>query len=348
MSLLLRIQEWIYGPVGASSKDDEQASKPGTGLGGGTDDPANPKAMSYRRLSVLVAVLACAQLLVPLRGQAENIPKLAHTTVVSGSQAAGIRVELPSKTKFGDPLAGQSSLKVEGGGLFAGFALVAEDVPDREGYVFLGGRLQTAAGPRYFVNVGGDWFSFGGGKYFSLDPGIYTLYLLPGSGATKVTLTFKDLKGTTHLSPSNRVAYQVKAGDRSYDRVPGDNYYATGATSTLQGRGLVFGAAWFETDVHAVTNSNTCFWRNEPRDPDAYSPECGSTEVSDPGNYWGGSGTIDYSVSADRVFKLFLGSWHPFSSGFSKPGLKYGVSHVVETGSTPEGFDSLAFWLTYL
>jgi hypothetical protein len=304
--------------------------------------------MDYRRLAVLVAALACAQLLVPVHGQAENIPKLAHTTIVSGSEAAGIRVELPRKTRFGDPLAGQSSIEVTGKGSFAGFALVAEDVPESEGYVFLGGRLPESAGSRYFVDVGGDWFSIGGGKYFSLDAGVYTLYLLPGSGETRVTLTFKDLAGTTRLSPSDRVAYQWRAGDRSFDRVPGDNYYATGAAGILQGRGLVFGAAWFETDVHAVTNSDTCFWRNEPRDPDAYTPHCGSTFVSDPGNLWGSHGTIDYGVSANRVFKLFLGSWHPFSSGFSKPGLKYGVSHVVETASTPEGFDSLGFWLTYL
>ncbi len=294
----------------------------------------------------MLAFIAMVVGLGPAAGGASSVPELAHTTIISGSRAGGVRVELPDKTRFGDPLNGVASVKVEGNGDFAGFALVAEDVPKRDGLVFFGGRLPRSAGSRYFTDFGGDWFSVGGGKWFGLDPGIYTLYLLPGSGDTTVTLTFEDLEGTTRLSPVIPTEFQAKVSKPRFGDLPSDNYYAAGETARLEGRGLVGGMTWFETGPHAVTDARVCFWRNAPRDPDGYGPTCGDTFLTEPGNSWNSSEMIHYGAGIDDHFGLLTGSWHPFKTRYERP--RWGISHIVTSASVMKGVGSLGFWLTYL
>jgi len=300
-----------------------------------------------RQLLGLLAIISCLAVAFPLPVEAEPGPRLARVTFISGATAGAIPVHLDSKAKIANPLMNEGSVVVTGGGdSFGGFALVAENVPDREGFVLLGGRLPKSAGSRHFIDIGGDWFTFFPGKSYSLRPGDYSLYLLPGDGRTTVKLTFDGLTGSTHLVPTETVSYASRSGEESTPITLG-NYRTTTATSALDGKGLVFGATWFTAPTHAATEADVCFWRNEPRQPNSQLPNCGSGEVVEPGNLWGSSGSVDYGPSGEEVFKFYSSSWHPFSSGFDKPGLRYGVSTSITTAVPPDEIGSLGFWLSY-
>lgn len=69
--------------------------------------------------------------------------------------------------------------------------------------------------------------------------------------------------------------------------------------------------------------------------------------MTDPGNLWDHSGTIDYGAGTDRPFRIYYGSWRPFETGFDKPGMKYSESVVVQSASAIESIGSLGIWLTY-
>ena len=302
--------------------------------------------MRFRHL-VLVTVLFAAPFGLPPEAGAVDRTDLARVTYISGSHAGAIDVHLDRKARIANPLLSKRPLSVtdEGKG-FAGFALVATDVDNWEGFVLLGGRLPRSAGGRSFIDIGGDWFTFGASKSYSLKPGDYTLYLLPGSGETTVKLIFDGLDGTTRLTPTRSTSYETAVTGNA-SGLPVNNYHYTSSTAKLAGEGLVFSSTWFTADAHAATDTDICFWRNEPRDPDSRLPDCGSTLMTDPGNLWASSGTVSYGPSAEKVFKFFSSSWHPASSGFSKPGARYGTSTTIETAVPPHGIGALSFWLTY-
>ena len=307
---------------------------------------ANHRGMRFRILPLTSAIIAATFAFQPTVTAAET-PGLAGVTYISGSRAGAVEVHLGRKAHIANPLLSQGSVRVTGAGKgFAGFALVATDVPEREGFVLLGGKLPRSAGGRSFLDIGGDWFSIGTSKRYALDPGDYTLYLLPGKGETVVRLELDELQGETTLTPTRSTAYRSDVSANA-SGLPTENYQYTSSTGKLDGKGLVFASTWFTADAHAVTDTDICFWRNDPRDPDSRLPNCGSTLMTDPGNLWGSSGTISYGPSTEDVFKLFTGSWHPFSSGFDKPGLRYGTSTTIETVVPPHNVGALSFWLTY-
>ena len=298
------------------------------------------------RLLVLVSLIA-TPLAVPGQGRAADRTDLARVTYLSGSRAGAVDVHLDRRARIANPLMSEGSLSVTDPGKgFAGFALVATNVPDRKGFVLLGGRLPKSAGGRSFIDIGGNWFTFGANKSYSLEPGDYSLYLLPGSDETTVKLIFDGLEGSTRLTPSRFTPYEAAVSDNS-SGLPVDNYHYTSSTGRLEGKGLVFSSTWFTADAHAATDTDICFWRNEPRDPDSKLPNCGSTVMTDPGTLWGSSGTVSYGPSAEKVFKFFSSSWHPASAGFEKAGLRYGTSTTIETAVPPRNISALSFWLTY-
>lgn len=303
--------------------------------------------MKLRTLLVLTGLIATSLASAQPPVQAAETPELAHVTYLRGSQAGRIDVHLDHNARITNPLISKGSVDVDAPGKgFAGFALVATNVVDREGFVLLGGRLPKVAGDRSFIDIGGDWFTFGASKTYGLKPGDYSLYLLPDDGQTTVKLVFDGLEGTTNLAPTRATDFETTVSANS-SGLPIDNYHYTSSTGKLAGRGLVFASSWLTADAHAGTDADICFWRNGPRDPDSKLPNCGSTVITEPGNLWGSSGTIDYGPSANEVFKFFSSSWHPFSSGFDKPGLRYGTSTSIESMVPPSSIGSMSFWLTY-
>lgn len=122
-------------------------------MAGLTSLPANPSWMKLRTLAVVTVLIAAPiGLSAPVR--AADRTDLARVTYISGSQAGAVDVRLDRKARIANPLMGERSLSVtDAGEGFAGFALVATDVADREGFVLLGGRLPKSAGGRSFIDI---------------------------------------------------------------------------------------------------------------------------------------------------------------------------------------------------
>ncbi|MDQ3914813.1 MAG: hypothetical protein M3323_05695 [Actinomycetota bacterium] len=299
-------------------------------------------------MAVLLLVVAAGVVV----GQADARPaeraRLAGTTILTGARAGAVKVHLAQKATIRNPIHDQGSLRIAGRGNLAGFALVAENVPDREGWVLVGGRLESAGQPVYFLDLGGDWIAPRGATKFTVKPGDYALYLLPDSEMTEVVLRFKGLDGVARLSPTQPTSYRHEALSSNSPVTAADQHFSGTAVGALGGRGLVFVATWFRTHFHAATSAKTCFWRNEPEEPHASLPNCGDFVALQPSNWWGSSHWVDDRSAVEPTTRFYSGSWHPFSSGFSKRGARYGVSVSVDTASLPDDdVNSLAFWLTY-
>lgn len=300
----------------------------------------------FSRIAVSLLLLIGLSFGSSAQAQPSSIPALARTTVLTGSQTGAARVRLDEMATIANPSVSKASVRVSGPGPFAGFALVATDVPNREGFVLLGGRLANSGQRKVFLDVAGDWVAPQGQETFILQPGDYLIYLLPGSGTTTVKLTFEGLEGALTLTPLAEAHYALKSPLPYFAETPTKTYYAIGSTNYLGGRGLIYGATWFKTDVHIATSSKACFWRNEPAYPVGYLPTCGDLLLVQPGNFWSSDQWADPTPSIGPVSKFYSGSWHPFSAGF-KGRLRYGLSITVQSASAVEEVGSVGLWITY-
>jgi hypothetical protein len=163
--------------------------------------------------------------------------------------------------------------------------------------------------------------------------------------SAEVTLRFQGVQGATTVPATNPVQHKVSVPE-TVTSTASNNYYATGDVAPLGGKGLVFATSWVHAPVHSMTTVSHCFWRNRPAQT-GHLPNCGSAEVVEPGNLWGGSTDVDPGPSADPSFRIFYGSWFPYESGFRKRGLRYGYSASIETASVVDEIGSLGLWLTY-
>lgn len=272
--------------------------------------------------------------------------RLAGSTILTGSRAGVVKVHLAEKATIHNPSDDPGSLRVSGPGDFVGFALVADEVPGRDGWVLVGGRVGQGAQAFHFLDVGGDWTAPLAANNFAVKPGNYSLYLLPGSGPTEVAIRFEGIEGTARVTPTRPTAVGYQSLESGVG--PGAaQHFTAKAVGILGGKGLVFAAAWFEAEIHAATSAKTCFWRGEPSEPHASLPNCGEALLIHPGNWSASSHWIDDVPSTDASMRFYSGSWHPFRAGFTKPGARYGVSVAVESASTLRDVGSVAFWLTY-
>jgi hypothetical protein len=273
--------------------------------------------------------------------------ELAGTTILTGARAGVVRVRLAQEATIADPVSDPAALRISGPGEFAGFALVAEGIPGREGWVLIGGRVSGASQEVHFLDLGGDWTAPLTASSFTLKPGNYSLYLLPGSGPTEVAIRFGGIEGASRLRPARSTVFGYESLRSASTPSVAEQHYTGSAVGALGGKGLVFAATWFEAEVHAATSAKTCFWRNEPPEPHASLPNCGEALVLRPGNWSASSHWVDDAPSTEPSTRFYSGSWHPFRAGFTKPGARYGVSVAVESASLVRDVNSLAFWLTY-
>jgi len=304
--------------------------------------------LPMRKVMVLSSAILLGMTHVGLASASKPAPpiELAGITRITGTKPGYVSVNVPKTVRLRNPLLGGKDVHVEGRGDFVGFALVPER-PSAQDHTLLGGRLPESAGRRMFLFDVGSFFADSIiRKWIHVHKGEYRLYLLPGKAYAEVELRIDGLQGGLEVQATHEVQYKAGITKTKYSS-PGHNYYSAGGTSSLGGRGLVFGTVWMNTALHGVTNADVCFWRNQPQDPAGYGPNCGGAFVIEPGNLWDSNGTIDHGAGTHRPFRMYYGSWQPFESGFGKPGLKYGQSVVVQSASAIESIGSLGVWLTY-
>ena len=274
--------------------------------------------------------------------------ELKGTTRIVGSQPGYVTVVLPEDVKLRNPLISDDQIQVRGKGDFVGVALVGQGPASSRGHVYLGGRLPQSAGGRIFFDDPRAFYANNlYPRWIHIHRGEYRLYILPGKGEAEVQLRFRGLPGEVELHPTDQVSYEAELTEPRHT-TPGGNYYAAGGTGTLEGRGIVFGAAWLSTSVHAATYADVCFWKGAPDETSGYAPTCGTTPVIslDNGMYSLGT-TVDPQAGTDKPFRMHYGAWEPHHIGFDDPGAEYGQSVIIGSASAMESIGSMALWLSY-
>lgn len=297
--------------------------------------------MARKLLFTVIMLLVGAPwvLSVPFADAADH----SQSVDLQGRHASYVTIRLPEGARLDNPWLKRASrdISVNGSGRFVGFALVEDGAKPH--HVFIGGRLPESTDRRLFV------FAANGGfpdsistRTITIPRGTYRLYILPGDGPAKIRINFSS---PVSISSRERAAVDYKQRRMRPLLDSGlDNMHSAGATSEVDSNALLFQASWFENDVHVATNHDACFWRGEPSRPEAYLINCGSTEVTDPGNLWSSQGTTDLRTSSGNDLRMYYGSWILHQSGFRRGA--FGQSFDLQSASMIKGLDSLAIWLT--
>lgn len=303
------------------------------------------KKLLQLALPTLVAISLSAPLGDTVASATPSAPVLGSKTVITGDAPGYVRVHIPRDLKLKNQWAGGdvSPLRVRGKGRFIGFALV-EESSDQGKDIYIGGRLPESAGRRLFIfQLNG--LSWAEAPDHRIHRGSYRLYLLPGDGPSKVTLRLPLEEGIKRLSPTEPVFYESRKLKPFPPYSSGLwNVYSAGGTQVLPSKGLLFQAAWFRNSAHVLSQHSACFWVGRPNQPAASTVECGSTELTDPGNLWADETVIDYRSSVGRNIRLYYGSWLPEGAGFERG--RFGQTFNLHTASLVEGLDSLGIWLS--
>lgn len=277
-------------------------------------------------------------------GRPETPVSLKGRTVISGDRPGYVDVVVERATWVRNPwLPGSkpAPLVIEGGGRFTAFALVGTAAgEDVEPPAYFGGRLPPSGGAKpFFLELGG--FSDGlDHTRVDIVPGRYRLYLFPGWTSAEIRLRLHNLRGKAVLQPSAPAAYVAKRMAPYHSETP-PNVFSAGAASEIEGRGLLFQAAWFWNDGHALTDHDACFWRGEPRRPLAETANCGDLELYEPPGIQRSKGTTDGRPSVGRDFRFYYGDTQVERHGRRT----WGQSINLQSAALVDDVHSLAVWL---
>lgn len=245
---------------------------------------ARSSSAHSRTVAPKTAVAALAAGAVASNNRAHAAPArrtdLAGVTNLTGSRTAFVDVRVPRIARLGEPLAPSraGSVRVQGGGRFAGFALVRAGLP-KDGPVLVGGRFGFLdrqgfrPGAALVASLAGPQ----DGLDFILPPGNYRLYLLADGKPAKVTLRLSGLSGTATIAPTRPAPLVVQGGTSPLDPqapVGLRNVYADGGDLRINRPTINFTTFGMRHDVHTESTYTTCIHTQKPAGPSPYAPGC--------------------------------------------------------------------------
>lgn len=319
--------------------------------------------MHGRRLAVSLAIVA--GMLVPATGTLaaesycntppEDLPSVLPEPVsacgsmtLTGGEAAYLRVFFPEGIVLQNPwISGESNFALTGSADFVGFVIV-EDVADPPPG-WLGGRLPATGGSRLFVERIGTIFESPDPTY-EIPAGDYRIYLLTEGAPAELSLTLEGLSGSLALPVRHPVAYDAQLPEEYEETAPAPQLYSAGGTAYLDGPGVAYQAAWFDTGIHGATQMDACIFEGSPPDPWRSVPGCTLISIVSMGNQppgmVSGEGQGDGGLETEPAFHFLSADWFPTQSGWDERG-EWGQALTVEAASTLESIDSLALWLDF-
>lgn len=236
------------------------------------------------RTLVALAALLLAFLAPPATAAGPTAPKtpaLTGTVTISGAKTGYVPVTIARDARLGDPfhVSRRDSVKIEGGGRMAGFALVQDG---RQGPVIVGGRSEFTVP---YAQRQGEFIYDAlngppqGDDSYLLPAGSYRLYLLTDGKPTKVTLRFGGLRGQSALTPKVRTTGTVQGGPPSLT-TGSTGVQSRGFDTPVKGASLMLQIFGQRTSVHTETAYNNCLHLTKPSGQQAYLPGCVSSDGS--------------------------------------------------------------------
>jgi hypothetical protein len=191
---------------------------------------------------------------------------ICSTTVLVGSQTRSVQVRVPARASFEPGGFGQgtwssTSVSIQGGGDFVGYALKGTPGTATEDVLLIGGRLPTDALHR---DVFADWSE--GGLCFDgcvLPGGDYTLALL-ADGPARVEIAFAGApSGERTLTPSAPSPAGAARLPVRTSAIPGNLVYSAGDFFHLGEEGEAMVAFWFGSQTYRATVEGACILSGE-------------------------------------------------------------------------------------
>lgn len=277
--------------------------------------------MRTMRVMIAAAVVAGALGVSPTSAVAgEGIPVIRGTTIITGDDAAQMRVRLPA------PLAlrnlGNWDFEITGDGRVIYFLLIKErrdgSVNDNifvDGYA-VGRCAEEACASQTEDTYGG---SFEGvGDRDVLPAGRYRLYLVADGAPARIELQFAALSGRTQLSPSEPAVAQVDTITPHVGMLSPPSYFGY-SEAPFGGEGVALLSLWFD---EALAYGHCVYWKNEqPVAPAAYLPgACGDdTHVVSADQVAAAEG-FDWGFSMLMPLPKAVGTWYTSASVFGNAG----------------------------
>ena len=317
----------------------------GSGADAENDFVMRPIAVAW----IVIGFIATAgSLPTATAGRPSERIELGRSNVISGDRPSALKVHIPESVKVGNPwLKRTKDVIVSGQGRFVGFALIPDPVSDRA-VAYIGGRLPASAGDRTFFFHANSFPSANQEKTITIEKGDYLFVLLTEKDPVTVALQLKGLEGHVRASPTLPTTFE-QTPMTSNDPGLGDNYYSGQATAPLHNGGLLFQAAWLETEAHVATHHLACFWGGEPPFPDRHNPpSCEMVPgVFERENIMRSQETIDPHPGVGTNLKIFYGSELVTPSKRKKNDtFRVGQSYALETAAVGASVHDIAMWIS--
>lgn len=263
---------------------------------------------------------------------------LGAETVITSSASGKVPVRLDQPATFNVPFFSDrpSSVKVTGGGRFAGFALVA-DGTDPNRVAIVGGRVANGLPADHSLGDSStlalsltDALDFTAASY-EIPAGDYHLYVIADGSPVTVSLSLGGLTGSTSLTPTVPVAADVAEPEARY--LP-QGVQTAGAPGRLDGEGLLFTVAASLHNPSLQQDFTNCTYVGEEKTASAtYAPGCPDANVRIRTVL--GNANPDERTLAHHVGGAYYGRAETFGQGYS----------LVNVG-TNEHVAFNALWLT--
>ena len=248
---------------------------------------------------------------------AGEAPALRGTTVITGSEAAQMRVRLPA------PITTASlsdwDFEITGDGRIIYFLLIKErrdgSLNDKiflEGYA-VGKCAEEACASQTEDSYGGSWEGLG--ESDTMPAGRYRLFLVADGAPARIELQLADLSGRTQVSPSKPAVAQIDTLTPHFAGISPFTYFGY-SEAPFRGEGTALLSLWF-TDALAYGH---CIYRDEkPETLAAYLPnKCDDgTHVIGPDEV---AERFDWGFNWLMPLPQAMGTWYTKSSVLDSAG----------------------------